>query len=126
VARYRKEQQIPETWHIIRTTNASAIRQFFDAFDYRFMDEEGGGYLHPNEIFVLSPQLRWSGTFRGIEMDPVMLRDAFNDALEADHPSLFGKLYHWVAHPQNWILLACAALVLVLVWLYRLIITGRL
>lgn len=108
---FRERESLPADWILVRAASASAARSFLDQFDYNVMNA-GGGFIHPNEIFVLSPRMRWSGLFAGEEIDPQTLRAAFDRAQEMDHPALWNQLKAEVRDPQNRVIAASLGLLI--------------
>ena len=64
VQEYRSRERVPDNWVVV-TAQEGAVRKFFDFFQYAVMDDNGT-LIHPDQIFVLDPSLRWRFTIVGV------------------------------------------------------------
>jgi cytochrome oxidase Cu insertion factor (SCO1/SenC/PrrC family) len=77
IAEYRKRENIPANWRVIRA-DQSAVRGFFDFFHYSVFNEKGE-MIHPDQIFLLDPSLRWQFTMAGLNWSPQELDEALEE-----------------------------------------------
>jgi len=78
ISQYRKLEGVPESWKVVRAS-ATATRSFFEFFHYRVMDEKGQ-LIHPDQIFLLDPSLRWRFTMAGLIWSPQEIGQALGQA----------------------------------------------
>ena len=74
---YRKRENIPVNWRTIRS-DAPAIRGFFDFFHYSVLNEKGE-MIHPDQIFLMDPSLRWRFTMAGLNWNPQEFDEALGE-----------------------------------------------
>ncbi|HET9753720.1 MAG TPA: hypothetical protein VFP52_12190 [Myxococcales bacterium] len=111
LAAFRERFPLPADWLLLRSGDAAATRAFFDGLDFHFMTA-AGGFDHPNQTFVFSPDGAWAGTLAGSAFSASDLESAWRRASAFDDPAAARRLAAWLVRPEAWILLACAGLAL--------------
>ncbi|MFL5364907.1 MAG: SCO family protein [Myxococcales bacterium] len=110
---FRTRLALPANWILVRATDAAKARAFLDEIGFRLRKAEGG-FDHPNQTFVFSPEGVWTGTFAGSAFREDELRAAWRRAQSSSHPTALGRVEAWVVRPEAWIAIACAGLGLTL------------
>lgn len=111
LAGFRERFHLPADWVLLRSGDAGATRAFFDGLDFHFL-KAAGGFEHPNQTFVFSPEGAWAGTLTGAAFSAAELETAWRRAWSADDPAAPERLAAWLIRPEAWVLLACAGLAL--------------
>lgn len=101
IARFREMQKLPSRWTILRAADDVQARTFYDALDYHYRDEQGT-FAHPNQIFVFSPQGKWTLTVNGSDFGSSEIKNAIEKARLADARSSWARLNRLFGNPQTW------------------------
>lgn len=95
IEQYRKREGVPESWKVV-TAREDDIRNFFQFFQYSVMDDKGQ-FIHPDQIFLLDPDLQWRFTITGLIWSPQELGQAIEEtrspgihAWMVSHPDALG------------------------------------
>ncbi|HUM10560.1 MAG TPA: hypothetical protein VLT82_06380 [Myxococcaceae bacterium] len=103
---FRKRLDLPSGWLLVRSVDARATRELFDVLEFPVMNGEGG-FNHPDQTFVFSPNGRWAATLSG-PPSKEELSSAHGRALAADDGTPSRRLGAWLLRPEAWIVVACA------------------
>lgn len=106
---FREREKIPSSWQIFRSSDAAALRAFFDAFSYSIMAADGG-FNHPNQILVFDRDLKWSGSLYGTQLTESDLKEAQGTG------SRFAGL---LAHPDRLAIIGMIGLLLSLFYIFK-------
>ncbi len=112
IEQYRKREGVPENWKVV-TAREDEILDFFRFFQYSIMDDKGQ-FIHPDQIFLLDPSLRWRFTLTGVIWSPSELGHAID---QARSPGILG----WISsHPSAlaWAGFLCVLLSIGSLWIW--------
>lgn len=107
--RFRSDLDLPADWTLARAARAGDARAFLDRYGYAVM-RSNSGFIHPDEVFVLSARGRWSGTLAGDSFPPETLAAAARGARALEEPSALASFRRGAADPQNWAVWGVAVL----------------
>lgn len=91
---YRERLRLPEAWRLVRAESEQLL-PFLESLDFRFISTDDGGFVHPNLVVVLSPELTVAKYLYGVEYRAGDLAAALeiargaNPLLEALGPYIF-------------------------------------
>jgi cytochrome oxidase Cu insertion factor (SCO1/SenC/PrrC family) len=105
---FRERLELPAAIVVVRSGDAAATRSFLDGLGFRFRRASEGGFDHPNQTFVFSPDGAWSGTFAGSAFPKDDLEAAWRRAATTDHPAPLQRFAAWLVRPEAWIAIASA------------------
>lgn len=77
----RIQENLNKDWLLFGCKNQSAIRDFFDHYSYSIMTDTGG-FNHPNQVLILSSELKWVGSLFGSNLNGKDISTAYRSAMQ--------------------------------------------
>lgn len=76
---YREHMELPDGWRLA-TMSAADLATFLGAMDFHVTALEEGGFVHPNCLIVLGPDLKVAGYVDGVMYESAVVQAALEDA----------------------------------------------
>jgi protein SCO1/2 len=77
--RFRQRLDLPEGWKLTKASSEELL-PFLESLDFHFLSQKNGGFIHPNLVVFLTPDLRVAKYLYGVDYDPGDVRTALEIA----------------------------------------------